>query len=114
MKKALKIICVCCVALAVIVGICLSLPSKTLDFRGEVTSIETAGDGTVFHISLSGSSFEATYNVTADSKTKVRYCHKDDGDISLEEIEVGDVIEGDYRAFSKEKTAKFITVQYSK
>ena len=114
MKKVLKIICVCCVALVIATGIYLSLPSKALDFRGEVTSIEVTGYGTVFHISLSGSSFEVTYNVTADSKTNVRYCHKDDGNITLEEIEVGDVIEGDYRAFSKEKTAKFITVQYSK
>ena len=110
MKKTLKIIGICAIALLIIIGIYLSLPSKTLDFRGEVTSIEKVGDSTVFHISLSGTS----YDVTADSKTKVKYCHKDDGDIELEDIKTGDTIEGDYRAFSKEKTAKFITVQYSK
>ena len=37
-----------------------------------------------------------------------------DGEISLEDIKVGDLIEGEYRRFSKEKTAKYITVQYSK
>ena len=114
MKKAFGIIGLCCVALVLIVGIYLSLSSKTIDFRGNVTKIEKTADATVFYISYTFDCNEVSYKVSADQKTKVSYCHKDDGEIALEDIEVGDLIEGDYRSFSKEKTAKCITVEYHK
>lgn len=113
MKKSLKIILICSVALILIIGIYFSIPSKTLDFRGNVTKIETTDGITVFYISYTVDTHEVSYKITADEKTKVSYCHKDDGEITLEDIKVGDLIEGDYRAFSKEKTAKYITVQFS-
>ena len=39
-KKAIKIIGLCCVAVIIVIGICVAIPSKTLDFRGMVTEIE--------------------------------------------------------------------------
>ena len=48
--------------------------------------------------------------VVADNKTKVSHCHKDDPEIDLSGIAVGDTIEGNYRRGSNDKKAKFITV----
>lgn len=107
MKKALKIIGACCVAMILMVGIHLSIPPKTLDFRGTVTEIETTVHETVLHIA---SSTGASYIVTADSQTHVLPCHQDDPGIDLADISVGDTIEGDYRSASNDDKAKFITV----
>ena len=86
----------------------LIFPSKTLDFRGTVTAIESTEDGTVLHITIA----EASYTVLANNKTKVAYCCKDDPDIRLSDIKIGDSIEGNYRTLQKKNLAKFITVQY--
>ncbi len=108
MKKAIKIIGLCCVAVIIVIGICVAIPSKTLDFRGMVTEIEIVEKNTVFHISIA----EASYTVVANDKTNVSYCCKDDPDIDLSDIKIGDAIEGNYRWLSKNNIAKFITVQY--
>ena len=108
MKKTSKIIGICCVAIILVVGICMAIPPKTLDFRGTVTKIESADNNTILHISTT----EASYTVVANNKTNVSYCCKDDPDIDLSDIKIGDDIEGNYRWLSKNNTAKFITVEY--
>ena len=108
MKKIIRIIGLCCIVVIIIIGICMAIPSKKLDFRGTVTDIEIIENDTVFHISTT----EVTYTVTANNKTNVSYCCKDDPDIDLSDIEVGDVIEGNYRRLSNNNIAKFITVEY--
>ena len=81
---------------------------KTLDFRGTVTAIESNEDGTVLHITIA----DASYQILANDKTKIAYCCKDDPDIQLSDIKIGDTIEGNYRTLSQKEIAKFITVQY--
>ena len=110
MKKAIKVIGVCSLAIVVLVGLYIAISSSfgVLDFRGSVVKIEVADNQTTIYIS----SFESTYAVVANEKTKVVYCCEDDPEIALADIKVGDSIEGNYRAFSKKKVAKFITVQY--
>lgn len=106
MKKTIIIIGLCCLVVIIAVGIYMALPSKTIDFRGTVTKIETVDNNTVFGIAM----HNVTYTVTANEKTKVAYCHEDDPAIELSDIKVGDTIEGNYRKFSKDKLAKNITV----
>ena len=108
MKKTFKIIGLCCVAVIIIVGIHMTIPSKTLDFHGTVKEIEIIDNNTVIHISTT----ETSYTVVANKKTNVSYCCKEDPDINLSDIKVGDTIQGDYRWLSKNKVAKFITVEY--
>ena len=108
MKKAIKIIGLCCVAIIIIIVVCMAIPSKTLDFRGTVTEIETVENNIVFYISAT----ETSYTVVANNKTNISYCCKDDPDIDLSDIKVGDSIEGNYRWLSKNNIAKFITVEY--
>lgn len=108
MNKALTIIGCLLIAVVIVVGIIISIPPKTLDFCGTVTEIETANSKTIFHIEQS-SDINISYIVIADNKTKVRHCHKDDPKITLEEIQVGHTIEGDYRKPAKNNEAKFIT-----
>ena len=108
MKKTIKIIGLCLASVIIIIGICIAASSKTLDFRGVVTEIEVVDNNTVFHIAI----FEASYTVVANNKTNVSYCCKDDPDIDLSDIKVGDTIEGNYRWLSKNNMAKFITVEY--
>ena len=108
MKKTIKIIGICCLAILIGIGVYVTLPSKTLDFRGTITEIETDDNDTIFYISTA----ETTYTVVANNKTKVSYCHKDDPDIYLRDLKVGDNIEGNYRWLSKNNVAKFITVEY--
>ena len=109
MKKAIIMIVLCLLAIIVIIGILhIAGSSKTLDFRGEVTKIEIVDHNTIFHIAM----FEATYTVVANNQTNVSYCCKDDPDIDLSDIKVGDTIEGNYRWLSKNRVAKFITVEY--
>ena len=106
MKKVITIIGVCLLAALIAVGIYMALPSKTIDFRGTVTKIETVDNNTVFEIAM----HDVIYTVTANEKTKVAYCHEDDPAINLSDIKVGDTIEGNYCKFSKDKLAKHITV----
>ncbi len=108
MKKSMKIVGLCCLAILIGIGIYVALPSKTLDFHGTITEIETTDNETVFRISAA----ETSYIVVANNKTKVSYCHKDDPDISLKDLKVGDNIGGNYRWLSKNNIAKFITVDY--
>ena len=107
-KKTFKIIGLCCVAVIIIVGIHMTIPSKTLDFHGTVKEIEIIDNNTVIHISTT----ETSYTVVANKKTNVSYCCKEDPDINLSDIKVGDTIQGDYRWLSKNNVAKFITVEY--
>ena len=107
MKKTIKLLGLCCIACAIILSIYFLQP-KTLDFRGTVNKIENRGDDTFFYISGD----TVAYTVIANDKTKTAYCCKDDPDIALQDICVGNVIEGNYRPFSKKCSAKFITVEY--
>ena len=106
MKKVFKIIGLCCLVAIIAVGIYMALPSKTIDFRGTVTSIETIDNNIIFEIAM----YDVTFTVMANDKTKVAYCHEDDPAINLSDIKVGDIIEGNYRKFSKDNLAKNITV----
>ena len=108
MKKAVKIVALAFVAIATVVFVYYFSAHKTLDFRGTVTEIEVVDDSRVFHISTE--SISTSYIVVADNKTKVSHCHKDDPEIDLSGIAVGDTIEGNYRRGSNDKKAKFITV----
>ena len=108
MKKAIKIAGIICVVIAVIIAICFAIPEKTLDFRGKVTDVKTDGDITLIYVS----SFDTTFVVLADNKTKISYCCENDPSIDLSDVKIGDTIEGNYRLFSKDNIAKFITVQY--
>ena len=108
MNKAIKIITFCLCTVLVALMIYLLVPPKTLDFRGTVTAIEATEDGTILHISIA----EASYQILANDKTKIAYCCKDDPDIQLSDIKLGDTIEGNYRTLSQKDIAKFITVQY--
>ena len=110
MKKAIKIIALFLLAAIIIVLIYYISSPRTLDFRGTVMEIEVVDELKVFHISIESTSI--SYIVIADSKTKVSHCHKDDPQIDLADIKVGDTIEGDYRKASGEQKAKFITVWY--
>ena len=110
MKKTMKMIGICCIAAIIFAGIYLSIPSKTLDFRGTVTDIQTTGHEIIFQISAP--SIGTSYVVIADHQTNVSPCHKDDPKIDLADIKVGDSIEGDYRRSSNDCRAKFITVWY--
>ena len=107
MKKSIKIIGCLLITVIIVVGIIISIPPKTLDFRGKVTEIKINDGKTTFHIEQSS---DISYIVVADKKTKVNHCHKDDPKISLEEIQVGNTIEGDYRWLTKNDEAKYITV----
>ena len=107
MKKAITIIGCLLFAVIIIVGVIIFIPPKTLDFRGTVTEIDIDDSKTTFHIEQSGG---ISYRVVADSKTKVRPCHKSDPDVALEDIQIGYTIEGNYRKFSNTNEAKFITV----
>lgn len=51
MKKTIKIIGLCCIAVIIIIGVCMTIPSKTLDFRGTVTDIEIVDNNTIIHLS---------------------------------------------------------------
>ena len=108
MKKTIKIIGLCCVAVIIVICVCMTIPSKTLDFRGTVTDIEIVDNNTIIHLSTT----ETSYTVIANDRTKVSYCCEDDPDIDLSDIKIGDTIEGNYRWLSKSNKAKFITVQY--
>ena len=110
MKKTIAITALCLATFIIIIGICIGTSAKTLDFRGTITEIEMVDDTTVFYISM----FETSYTVVANGKTNVSYCCKDDPDIDLSDIKVGDMIEGNYRRLSKNNMAKFITVEYHK
>ena len=110
MKKIFTILGVIALVGIIVLGIIISLPSPTVDFSGRVVSIEEKGGCTVFLVEGIES---VRYTVRADSNTKVGYCHKDDGKISLEEIEIGDMILGNYKAFSKnDEIAKNIKVMF--
>ena len=78
--------------------------SKTLDFRGVVTEIKGEGGELVFTL-------EGGLEIVSDSRTRVIYDCDSDPEITMHDIEIGDTIEGDYRAFKK-GTAKYITVWY--
>ena len=109
MKKALKIIGLCCIVGIIVVGVYINTPSKTLDFSGTVTAIEHSANEVTFYISTP--SIRSSYMVVADNKTKIKPCHKDDHDIELSDIKVGDTIDGNYRWLTKNNTTKFITVE---
>ena len=107
MKKTIKAIGLCCIACAIVLSVYFLQP-KTLDFRGTVDKIENTGNDTVIYLSGDAGS----YTVVANDKTKISYCCKNDPDIELKDIREGNVIEGNYRPFSKKPSAKFITVEY--
>ena len=111
MKKHLLIICGAIVLLVLtVLGIKVSVSNPTVDFRGEITAIETSDDAYIF--TLKG--IDATrYTVYAYIDTDVHYCHSEDGDISVEKIKLGDTIQGNYKKWaSKENEAKEIVVDF--
>lgn len=107
MKKVMKIIGLMSLSLIIVIGIYLSITPKTLDFRGTVVEITVLENKTTFYIEQPTG---ASYTVVADNKTKVELCHKDDPSINLNDIKVGNTIEGDYKWLTKNNEAKYITV----
>ena len=110
MRRVVITIGLCCVMAVIVIGVYFSFLFSTLDFRGTITDIEVTEQGTIFRVS--DIALGTAYTVVANNKTKVEYCHVDDGEINLEDIAIGDVIEGNYRWHSKDHIAKFITVEY--
>ncbi len=107
-KKIIKVITLCCIAIIVIVGTYLSMQRKVLDFRGMVKKIEIKDNTYTFYIE---STISTSYTVIADNKTTIRRCHKNDPKMILSDIKVGDEINGDYKKrFSEENHAKYIIV----
>ena len=108
MKKTIKtvlvIIGICCVTAVLLVGVFLSIPPRTLDFRGTVTEI-VAGDTYTFHITYGNCS---SYLVIADSETKIYSESNKKELLSPRDIQIGDTIEGDFYRNSEE--AKFIRI----
>ena len=108
MKKALKIVGVILICTILIYGIYLSCQDNYKDFGGTITDIRTDSGYTVITFE---DAFNNSYTVIADSKTKVQNYHKEDGDIALLQLVIGNKIQGDYkRLSSRENYAKLIEV----
>lgn len=108
MNKVMKAIGLCCAAWMILAGISMFISPKTLDFRGTVTDIETTDHEIIFHLAMP--SIGATYLVAADHHTAVLPCHQDDPKIAFADIQVGDMLEGDFRKGADGRLAQFITV----
>lgn len=96
--KRLVVLLVAVAAVVAIAAVGFGQRSGTMDFRGEVIVIDTTGEQVTLTLRGIG---DTQYTVTADAKTKVHYCHPEDGSIRLEEIQVGDTVEGDYKRAGK-------------
>ena len=108
MKKALKIIGIILWCIIMVYGIYLSCQDNYKDFGGTITDIRTDSGYTVITFE---DAFSNSYTVIADGKTKVRNYHKEDGNIALSQLEIGDKIQGDYKKLSsKENYARLIEV----
>ena len=97
---------VLCVVIILVIGVVLSIPPKTLDFRGEVVEVTVEENIYTFRIVYVTSS----YVVVADARTKVYRESNPKNTVSLQDIQVGDTIEGDYRLLTNENQAKFIRI----
>ena len=106
--KRLIVLVVAVAAVVAIAAVGLGQRSGTVDFRGEVIAIDTAGEQVILTLQGIG---DTQYTVTADAKTNVHYYHPEDGSIRLEEIQVGDTVEGDYKRAGK-PYAKELEVLY--
>lgn len=108
MKKALKIIGIVLCSIIMICGIYLSCRDNTKDFSGTITQISNEDGYTVLAID---DAFNNRYFVLANLQTKVRREFKEDGDITLSQLEIGDKIQGNYKKLSsKDNYAKLIEV----
>lgn len=108
MKNALKIVGVILICTILIYGIYLSCQDNYKDFGGTITNISTDEGYTVVTFE---DAFNNSYTVVADGKTKVQNYHKEDGNIALSQLEIGDKIQGDYKKLSsKENYARLIEV----
>lgn len=97
-------------AVVLLVGICLSLHFKanaTVDFSGKVQDVHLTENRNA-EFTIVGLGGESKYTVVCDNNTKV-VLYKNKDRIELADIEVGDIVDGNYRLFSKNK-AKNITV----
>lgn len=108
MKKVLKIIGILLYCAIMICGIYLSCQSKTVDFSGRIVQIREEDRYTVLSVD---NAFSVSYIVVADHRTKVRHLHKEEGEITLEKLKIGDKIQGNYKKWSsKDYYAKLIEV----
>lgn len=108
MKKALKIIGIVLCCIIMICGIYLSCRDNTKDFSGTITQISNEDEYTVLMID---DAFNNSYIILANLQTKIRHVYKEDGDITLSELKIGDKIQGDYKKLSsKDNCAKLIEV----
>ena len=105
MKKTVKISGVILLAAFIIIGFWVTKSPKTLDFRGavHVINLDEQGD-TIFKIKLFDEP-EFTYTVIADLKTKYLF-YDDKEKATVNDVSIGDMIEGDFRRFSKENHAQ--------
>ncbi len=117
MKKALKIIGILLWCAIMIYGIYLSCQDNFMDFGGTITQISESDGYTIltvdagYNIIEDDEVFPFTYTVIADGRTNVRNYHKEDGDITLSELKIGDKIQGDYKKLSsRDHYAKLIEV----
>ena len=108
MKKRLHFAAFLSLSAIIILGIYISLTPETVDFRGEIVQIENTDKYVIY--TLEGID-QTTYTVLADERTNLQYCHAEDGEISLGDIEIGDTIQGNYKTwFSEENYAKEMEV----
>lgn len=110
MKKTVKISGIILLSAFIIIGFWVTKQPKMLDFRGMVHVINLDEQGnTTFEIKLFDEPHAVTYTVIADSKTKyLLYDVKEKATVN--DISIGDMIEGDFRNFSKENHAKWIRI----
>ncbi len=105
MKRIIKAVFFTVVFAIIIVGIFLSIPPKTVDFRGEIVDIQQDNNMLVF--TLNGGN-DTVYTVIADEKTTVK---NQDGnaEIPLQELSLGNCIQGNYK---KEKYSSKLIFLY--
>ena len=93
MKKIITIMLSLIVAAILIVGVVLSIPPKTVDFRGIIVDIQQENDLLIF--TLDGGN-DTVYTVIADEKTVVKI-HDSNTEISLVELSLDNCIQGNYK-----------------
>ncbi len=108
LKKKIAVCSILFLSAIIILGIYISLPPATVDFRGEIVQIENTDKYVIY--TLEGID-QTTYTVLADERTNLQYWYAEDGEVSLGDIKIGDTIQGNYKTwFSEENYAKEMEV----
>ena len=96
-------------AFLVIMAVHYHTISRTVDFGGTVERITVDEEGyTLYTISVFEAPNTHTYTVKADDRT--RYTISPDIKAAESDVDIGDVIDGDYRMFTDGKIAGWIRI----